>query len=251
VTDSNNIVLLKDQHPHNRIIWAVGLSILLHGMALLLIPRLKIDEVKQPETLTVELATPQVATPASEEAPAEPEPPSPPEPPKPVTKTKPVVKSVTQPSLEKAPPPTEATEISQPVITAPKTEAPAIVSAPAAPTAPSEPAVSAPKPGPSQRDLDNARNLYGNMLSNAISKYKQYPRVAQIRGWEGQVDLEIEIDSNGNVLATRILQSSGHEILDKQALEMVKKASPLPPPPDALRGRTFTVFVPIPFRLEN
>lgn len=246
-------MLLQDQHPHHRIIWAVGLSILLHGMALLLIPRLKIDEVKQPETLTVELATPQATAPASEEAPPEPEQLPPPEPPKPVLRNEPVTKPVKKPSLEKVPPaPTEPVETSQPVMTAPKTEAPAIVNTPAAPAVPTEPAAPAPKPaGPTQRDLDNARNLYGNMLTSAISKYKEYPRVAQIRGWEGQVDLEIEIDSNGNVLATRILQSSGREILDKQALEMVKKASPLPPPPDALRGRTFTVFVPIPFRLEN
>jgi len=48
-----------------------------------------------------------------------------------------------------------------------------------------------------------------------------------------------------------ILQSSGFEVLDNEALEMVQQAAPLPPPPEALRGRELTVMVPIVFRLND
>jgi len=44
--------------------------------------------------------------------------------------------------------------------------------------------------------------------------------------------------------------SSGYEILDNQALDMVKKAKPLTPIPAALRGREFTVDIPVIFDLQ-
>jgi protein TonB len=44
--------------------------------------------------------------------------------------------------------------------------------------------------------------------------------------------------------------SSGFEALDKQALEMVKKAAPFPLPPEALRSKTFNVIIPVSFKLE-
>ena len=71
-----------------------------------------------------------------------------------------------------------------------------------------------------------------------------------MRGWQGEAVVELELDGNGKLQAKKITQSSGHEVLDKQALEMVEKALPLPMPPEALRGTNFTITVPVPFKLE-
>ncbi len=71
-----------------------------------------------------------------------------------------------------------------------------------------------------------------------------------MRGWQGIVRVELQIDATGNVTSTTIAESSGFEILDKQALEMVRKASPLPLPPESLRGKEFTIVVPVSFKLE-
>ncbi|WP_225907128.1 energy transducer TonB family protein [Methyloradius palustris] len=46
-----------------------------------------------------------------------------------------------------------------------------------------------------------------------------------------------------------MFQSSNRESLDQQALEMVKKASPFPLPPDSLRGKSFNILVPVSFKL--
>ena len=70
-----------------------------------------------------------------------------------------------------------------------------------------------------------------------------------MRGWQGEVMLDLQLDGNGRVLSSKVQQSSGYDALDKQALEMVKKAS-FPPPPEALRGSTFNIQVPVAFRLE-
>ena len=88
------------------------------------------------------------------------------------------------------------------------------------------------------------------MLSNAFSKFKQYPKVAQVKGWQGLVVVELQLSPHGEVLYAHIKKSSGFEILDNEALSMVRKASPLPTPPELLRLKNFIVLVPISFRLE-
>ena len=78
-----------------------------------------------------------------------------------------------------------------------------------------------------------------------------YPTaVPQMRGWQGEATIELQIDRSGALVSSRIVTSSGFEILDKQGLEMVRKASPFPAPPEALRGRNFEILVPVSFKLE-
>ena len=239
----------------NGLFWAITLSIALHTLAAFILPNIEFDTKKPPETLIVEIARPKQAEPSPV---ATPEPvQSEPTPPQPVIKPPPVIKQkpIPQPSPIAEPPSNPAPEITTPspspaVITAaPKADSPPVITAPvAAPLPPPEPA----KPvGPSQQDIDAARNQYGSLLAREIAKYKQYPKVAQMRGWQGDVMLELHLDSNGNVLSAKVHDSSSYEVLDKQTLEMVKKASPFPLPPEALRGRSFTILVPVSFRLEQ
>ena len=91
---------------------------------------------------------------------------------------------------------------------------------------------------------------YSSLLANAIAKYKQYPKIAQMRGWQGTVIVDLEIDTKGAVISIKIKKSSTYEVLDNEALEMIKKASPFPAPPESLRGKNFNVLVPISFKLE-
>jgi protein TonB len=109
-----------------------------------------------------------------------------------------------------------------------------------------------PKPiAVSQEAMDDARGKYGNTLWGAISKHKQYPRIAQMRGWQGEAIVELLLDGNGKLKSKKIIQSSGFESLDKQALEMIEKAAPFPAPPEALSDSNFSIKVSIPFKLEQ
>ena len=202
------------------------------------IPTFSFEKMMKPPVLTIELAPPQ---------PAPPPPPAPVKPPEPVKPKvtpppKPIPQDLPKPVLAKSP------EVVQPppppvIAAAPKTEAPA-VAAPVAP--PAEP----PKPTVNQVDVDNAKNQYGNLLSREVAKHKQYPKIAQMRGWQGDVELDLQIDGSGNLVTSKVRTSSGFEALDKQALEMVKKAAPFPLPPEALRAKTFNVIIPVSFKLE-
>lgn len=213
---------------------------LLHGLLAILIPNLQFDKVKTPDVLQIELQKP-------EPPPiAQPEPP-PPEPikPKPTSTPKPIIKTLPTPIVSKDEPVTH-TPPTEVIAVAPKADAlPPPV--PPVPIVAPEP----PKPiTPSQVDLDEARGKYGNTLWNSIGKYKQYPKIAQMRGWQGEATVELLLDGSGKLKSKKIIQTSGHEVLDKQALEMVERAAPYPTPPEALRGSNFTIIVPIPFKLE-
>ena len=139
--------------------------------------------------------------------------------------------------MEQITPPVEAPAPNVIAVEPKPNTAPVTVVAPPAPPAPQ--VVAAPER--SQAEVDDALGAYGNLLGRAIAKHKQYPRIAQTRGWEGDVLLDLKLDGNGKVLSATIRQGSGYEALDKQALEMVRKASPFPAPPEALRNRTFNV----------
>jgi protein TonB len=240
-------------------VWALLLSIALHVFAMTKLPGIHLKDVPKPKIIEVQLA-PQVQPKAIESEPAppapapEPEPPKPKPIPKPQPKPKPLPAPKPEPVQEpepapivEAPAPTEAPEPqpAPPVMTtAPSETEPPTFTTPPPPPAPPEPR------GPSQQDLDAARDRYGSLLAREIAKHKRYPRIAQMRGWEGEAAIELQLDGSGKILASKIKKSSGYEVLDKQALEMVERATPFPPPPAVLSGQSFTLLVPISFRLE-
>lgn len=244
-------------HPAGRseqsIIWAILLSLLLHVTAITLIPQIQFDTPKLPDVLTVELQAPKPPEPVA--TPPQPEPEPVPEPPKPKVIPKPLPKHPPKPRIE-TPSPVPEPQVPQTRDEPAEPPPPAVIAAEPAPEAPAKFTAPPPPPeppkqvGPTEDDINAARNRYGNILQREIAKHKQYPRVAQMRGWQGETLVEITIDGGGSVLSSKIHASSGHDVLDNQALEMVKKASPFPAPPSVLQGRTFTILVPVSFRLE-
>lgn len=226
--------------------WALAASLLAHALLAAQMTPFSFDR-EPPVTLEIVIEQPK----------PEPPPPPPPEAPKPEPKPEPKPqpkplpkKPLPEPLPLKLPEPEPAPQMEAPpppppevIAAAPKPdEPPAFV----APPPPPEP----PKLGPTPDDINAARSQYGSLLAREFAKHKQYPGIARMRGWQGTTRVQLEIDADGNVTATSIHESSGHEALDKQALEMVKKASPLPLPPEALRNRQFTILVPVTFRLE-
>ena len=246
-------IAIKNDNSHanfseSTLIWAAICSLLLHVLLAAVLPNFNIDISKdKPQPLTVEIMQPTPPAPVVVPEPIAPEP----------VKSEPIKKEV-KPKVEpiksvkqKSPEPSQETEPtpSEPpppaVITAaPKIDAPPVIVVPVPPPEPPK------KIEPNENDLSNARNQYGNTLGRAIAKYKSYPNIAQMRGWQGECLLDLKIDGNGNVISASVKESSGHESLDNQALEMVRKASPFPEPPEALRGRSFNITVPVSFKLE-
>jgi protein TonB len=236
--------LAKDQSTHTDTMLAASLllSLALHaGLALL--PGAFKEPDKIVDLLTVELQPPP-PKPLPPPEPPKPEPEKPKEPPK-----KPPQPPKALPlKRSESPPPEPVRETPPPsvIAAAPKPSEPAatFVAPPAPPPDPPKAKV------PTDQEIDAARGNYGSLLAREFAKHKQYPRIAQLRGWQGMTKIELHIDASGNVTSSIVSESSSFEILDKQALEMVRKASPLPLPPETLRGREFTIVIPVAFRLE-
>lgn len=198
---------------------AIGISIAIHIILMIGLPEYKKPLLK-PLEMSVTISTSPIPKPIEKI-----------ETPQPIKKVEPVQKRIT-PIIDK-----NATSIAQPI---PKEVAPPM---------PAEAISKTPNIVP-QEQVTQHLESYSSLLANAIAKYKQYPKIAQMRGWQGTVIADLEIDSKGSVVSVKIKKSSTYEVLDNEALEMIKKASPFPAPPESLRGKNFNVLVPISFKLE-
>lgn len=86
------------------------------------------------------------------------------------------------------------------------------------------------------------------MLTKLASN-KRYPDGARSRGEKGIVFLKFAVSPKGDVTAAEIAKSSGFPELDQAALDMIARASPLPPPP-AVIARAVGITVPVDFGLQ-
>ncbi len=92
---------------------------------------------------------------------------------------------------------------------------------------------------------------YRLALIDAARRYKRYPAQAMEKGWQGRVEIRLVIGANGVIQTVMVKTSSGYRILDDQAMDMVRRGKPLTQIPPALRGREFTVDIPVIFDLQT
>jgi periplasmic protein TonB len=88
-------------------------------------------------------------------------------------------------------------------------------------------------------------------LMASARQFKRYPSQAMERGWEGRVEVRITVRPTGAIESASIKTRSGYQILDDQALEMVRRAQSRTPIPPSLRGREFSVDIPVIFELQS
>ncbi|MEZ4392751.1 MAG: energy transducer TonB [Polyangiales bacterium] len=82
-----------------------------------------------------------------------------------------------------------------------------------------------------------------------VRRHRNYPAIAQEMGLEGTVEVRVVIAPDGSFAAPPTIdESCGHEILDDEALRIVRRAAPFPP----LVGRSdrVTLRVPVHFHLD-
>lgn len=142
--------------------------------------------------------------------------------------------------IEAAPPPLAAPSL-------PPAPAPAVPSQPGA----SSLAKAAPQlapPAPSAADLLRA---YRERIHDEAARYKRYPRAALDNGWHGRVLVRMVVGRDGMIASLTVADTSGHAILDRQAMDMMRKAKGAVPIPPAWRGRQFTVELPVIYNLNE
>ena len=133
--------------------------------------------------------------------------------------------------------------------TQPQAATPAVSEKPASP-APIQEAMlrpMAPKPGAGKKaDF----GWLAQTLWDRVARLKRYPHTARVNHLEGRVVIRAVITDDGQLAEANVSESSGHSILDEDALEVIRRACPLKLR-QPLGRRQVVVQVPINYRLEN
>lgn len=75
-------------------------------------------------------------------------------------------------------------------------------------------------------------------VRNWLHEHKRYPRRARLRMMRGEAVIGFVLDRSGRVVSYELRRSTGHGILDREVLAMVRRASPMPSfPPNLTRER--------------
>lgn len=84
-----------------------------------------------------------------------------------------------------------------------------------------------------------------------IAKAKLYPSAARKNGVEGEVRVKFTIDRYGTVIAHEVADSSGFALLDQAALKVFDDVGKLPTPPAHLAGDSFSLVIPLNYRIKK
>jgi protein TonB len=219
-------------------------SLALHVLILLLLPVLRdaYPERLSPPPLTAQLVKPEPPKPAPPEPPK-----AQPQPPAPRQAVRPQPRPVPEPARPQ-PAPILGVEPAKPAAEPAFSVAPA----PVAPAAAPPPAARAEAPpaaaaGPDPGSLARFRLE----LMEVARRYKRYPRIAQDNNWEGRVELRVAFAENGSLGALTVRKSAGRAVLDEEAQAMIRSAQPHVAVPPSLRGRAFTLEIPVDFSLKD
>ena len=114
--------------------------------------------------------------------------------------------------------------------------------------------VRGPQAAPFDSDTPPASAAPASWQSRVLShlaRFKRYPGDARQRKRAGAAWVRFQVDRDGKLLASELVTSSGTVLLDREALQVLQRAQPLPAPPaSVLHQGTVTVTLPVSFKLE-
>ena len=88
-------------------------------------------------------------------------------------------------------------------------------------------------------------------LSREARKFKRYPLLAREHGWEGVVVVAVVVSLVSTSPVVSLERSSGYDVLDRQALEMMQVAAKQAVLPAGMQGRRFGISLPVEYRLTD
>ncbi len=108
-------------------------------------------------------------------------------------------------------------------------------------------AASAPSGGKGASDAagNAAVSKYPGQVQRALRRALRFPKGAGSA--RGEVQVTFVVSSSGAASQIAISQSSGHAVLDKEAIATVKRAAPFPPIPEAAGRNSWTFTMPLAF----
>lgn len=244
--------MIKTRHKVTRYGGSLALVLAVHALGVVLMLNWTVPQAIElpPAAMMVEMAPmPEPAPPPPPKVVAPPQPPAPveepplpkvaeapkpkiaiPKPAKPQAKPQP-------PKPEKKPEPPQEKPVENETVDTPPSNAPPVKSA---------------APAPSIASNSNALPTWQSDLLRHLGKYKRYPEDARRRNLQGINRLRFVVDAEGKILSYSLAGSSGSAALDRATLEMIRKAQPVPKPPqELLNNGSIEVVAPFVYSLDK
>jgi periplasmic protein TonB len=111
---------------------------------------------------------------------------------------------------------------------------------------PPAPETRAPPPTPKVAQFSQAAsNAYNALILGHLQRFKRYPAAAH--GAMGVVTVRFTLNRAGEVIKSEVQKSSGNGVLDREALDILRRANPFPAFPAAKSGADDLYIAPIRF----
>lgn len=88
-------------------------------------------------------------------------------------------------------------------------------------------------------------NAYNALVFGHLQRFKRYPAAAH--GASGTVTVRFDLNRAGDVIDSKVAKSSGNAVLDHEALDLLRRASPFPAFPAAKPGARDSYLAPVSF----
>jgi protein TonB len=118
------------------------------------------------------------------------------------------------------------------------------------PAAAAAPAVAQEESRAMSRNLEARRNqlisLYNTKIYETIMRHALAPKKVRV----GRVMVELTLAPSGELLAHRVIASSGSELLDRTAMASLERAAPFPRAPEELSKEPYTLTLPFDYSVK-
>ena len=92
---------------------------------------------------------------------------------------------------------------------------------------------------------------YARLIKERIMRQWIYPPEAKDNLVEGELMAVFSLDPGGHMLGVGVTRTSGHEILDREAVRAISSAAPFPPLPEHIRVKRLHVKAAFDYRLTS
>jgi protein TonB len=96
-----------------------------------------------------------------------------------------------------------------------------------------------------------AANKVKRELQARLQTQFEYPLLAVRHGWQGDVHWSFRILANGTLVNIQVARSSGYALLDRSAMEALRRVRQLSDSPHWLQGRHLDMTLPIRYQLHE
>lgn len=96
---------------------------------------------------------------------------------------------------------------------------------------------------------DQSVETWNDQVRKEIEEKHYYPRNALAQGIQGQVKVRLTLTTDGRVQGIQIVESSGNQILDAEAMHLATRLKKLPAVP-ASKG-DLSIIVPLTYRIAD